>query len=44
MELSKRRRIEIEDPDKRDEYREKIMRYGDKPFRLIFEISTEEKF
>ena len=44
VELSKRRRIEIEDPDKRDEYREKIMRYGDKPFRLIFEISTEEKF
>ena len=44
MELSKRRRIEIEDPAKRDEYREKIMRYGDKPFQSIFEIFTEEKF
>ena len=43
MELSKRRRIEIEDPVKRDEYREKIMRYGDKPFQSIFEISTEEQ-
>ena len=40
MELSKRRRIEIEDPAKRDEYREKIMRYGDKPFQSILEIST----
>ena len=44
VELSKRRRIEIEDPAKRDEYREKIMRYGDKPFQSIFEIFTEEKF
>lgn len=43
VELSKRRRIEIEDPAKRDEYREKIMRYGDKPFQSIFEISTEEQ-
>ena len=43
MELSKRRRIEIEDPAKRDEYREKIMRYGDKPFQSILEISTEER-
>ena len=43
LELSKRRRIEIEDPAKRDEYREKIMRYGDKPFQSIFEISTEEQ-
>ena len=43
MELSKRRRIEIEDSAKRNEYWKKITRYGDKPFQSIFEISTEEQ-
>ena len=43
LELSKRRRIEIEDPTKRDEYREKIMRYDNKPLQSIFEISPEEQ-
>ena len=43
LELSKRRRIEIEDSAKRDEYRGKIMQYGNKPLQSIFEISTEEQ-
>lgn len=37
MELSKNRRIEIDDQRKRDEYRRRIIRYSDKPLQLVFE-------
>jgi DNA modification methylase len=38
VELSKRRRIEIEDPAKREEYRNRIARYNNQPLLEIQEI------
>mgnify|MGYP003299654117 CR=1 FL=1 len=42
LELSKNRRIEIDDQRKRDEYRRRIIRYSDKPLQLVFELHKGE--
>lgn len=44
LELSKRRRIEIENVKNRFEYREKIIKYTDKPLSGIFEIYQETPY
>lgn len=44
LELSKKRREEINDTKTRFEYREKIMKYLDKPLKGIFEIHEEEAY
>ncbi|MBR0487665.1 MAG: site-specific DNA-methyltransferase [Treponema sp.] len=42
--LSKKRREEINNPATRYEYREKIMRYSDKPLTGIFEVRESEPY
>ena len=41
LELSKNRREEINNPGIRYEYREKIMKYSDKPLTGIFEVHED---
>ncbi len=41
LEISKKRRIEIDDIKTRFEYREKIFRYSDKPLNGIMELHQE---
>lgn len=42
LEISKKRREEINDINTRYEYREKIMKYSDKPLTDIFEVQETE--
>lgn len=42
LELSKNRRIEIDDPKKGTEYRNKILKYSDKPLQLVSELHEDE--
>lgn len=44
LELSKARREEIENPQIRQNYREKILKYSDKPIRGIVEIREDEPY
>ena len=44
LEISKKRRIEIEELKTRFEYREKIIKYADKPFKDILEIYEETPY
>lgn len=44
LELSKNRREEIEDISKRYEYREKIIKYSDKPLETILELHENEPY
>ena len=44
LELSKKRREEINNPDIRYEYRKKIMKYADKPLTGILEIRESEPY
>ena len=44
LELSKKRREEINNPDIRYEYRKKIMKYADKPLTDILEIRESEPY
>ena len=44
LELSKKRREEINNPDTRYEYRKKIMKYADKPLTGILEIRESEPY
>ena len=44
LELSKNRREEINDIKTRYEYREKIMKYSDKPLKGIFEVGETEPY
>ena len=42
LELSKNRREEIEDISKRYEYREKIIKYSDRPLKSILELHEKQ--
>ena len=44
LELSKVRREEIENPQIRQNYREKILKYSDKPIRGIVEIREDSPY
>ena len=44
LELSKNRREEIEDISKRYEYREKIIKYSNKPLETILELHENESY
>ena len=44
MEISKKRREEIHDLSIRHEYREKIMKYSDKPLSDIFEVHEDTPY
>ncbi len=44
LELSKARREEIENPRIRQNYREKILKYSDKPIRGIVEIREDSPY
>ena len=44
LEISKKRREEINDINTRYEYREKIMKYSDKPLTDIFEVQETEPY
>ena len=44
LELSKVRREEIENPQIRQNYRDKILKYSDKPIRGIVEIHEDEPY
>ncbi len=44
LELSKKRREEINNPAIRYEYREKIMKYSDKPLKEILEFHDKEPY
>ena len=44
LELSKKRREEINDIKTRYEYREKIMKYSDKPLKEILEVHEETPY
>ena len=44
LQLSKKRRIEIENPMKKIEYRDKIMKYSDKPLKEILEVHEETPY
>ena len=44
LELSKARRKEIENPQIRQNYREKILKYSDKPIRGIVEIREDTPY
>lgn len=44
LELSKNRREEIEDISKRYEYREKIIKYSNRPLKSILEFHDNELY
>ena len=44
LKLSKARREEIENPQIRQNYREKILKYSDKPIRGIVEIREDTPY
>ncbi len=44
LDLSKNRREEIDDISKRYEYREKIIKYSDKPLTSILELHDNESY
>ena len=44
MEISRNRREEIEDAKTRFEYREKIIKYSDKPLKSILEVHADMQY